>query len=171
MLLSQLRERANILPIRTIHDDLLNFTRYISDHAQLVTCMGDTLTHLDSLDAVHNLISEVSRDLVEGGMLVLTFRDYVSVQLRGHQRFIPVRSDDTRILTCFLEYHQEFVEVYDLLHHKVGTQWTLSASSYRKLRLDKNWLIKQMSESGLAIVRDTFDSGMVSIIAKKIGST
>jgi SAM-dependent methyltransferase len=170
VLLSQLRERASSLPIRTIHDDLLNFTRHISDQAQLVTCMGDTLTHLDSLDAVHNLISEVSRELVEGGMLVLTFRDYVSVELRGHQRFIPVRSDDTRILTCFLEYHQEFVEVYDLLYHKVGTQWTLSASSYRKLRLDKNWLIRQMSELGLAIVRDTFDSGMVSIVAKKIGN-
>ncbi len=170
VLLSQLRERATILPIRTIHDDMLNFTRYISDQAQLVTCMGDTLTHLDSLDAVYNLMSEVGRKLVEGGMLVLTFRDYVSVELRGHQRFIPVRSDDTKILTCFLEYNQEFVEVYDLLHHKVGTQWVLSASSYRKLRLDKNWLIKQMSELGLTIVRDTFDSGMVSIVAKKIDS-
>ncbi|MUL38163.1 class I SAM-dependent methyltransferase [Gloeocapsopsis dulcis] len=170
VLLSQLRERADILSMRIIHDDLLNFAKYISDQAQLVTCMGDTLTHLNSLDAVHNLITEVSRELVDGGILVLTFRDYVSVELRGHQRFIPVRSDGTRILTCFLEYYQEFVEVYDLLHHKVGTQWVLSASSYRKLRLDKNWLIKQMSELGLAIVRDTFDNGMVSIVAKKIGN-
>ena len=170
VLLSQLRERANILPIQTIHDDMLNFTRYISDQAQLVTCMGDTLTHLDSLDAVHNLISEVSRKLVEGGKLVLTFRDYVSVELCGHQRFIPVRSDNTKILTCFLEYEQEFVKVYDLLHHKVGTQWEFTVSSYQKLRLDKNWLIKQMSELGLTIVRNTFESGMISIVAKKIGS-
>lgn len=170
MLLSQLLKSANSLPIRTIHDDLLNFTKHINDHAQLVTCMGDTLTHLNSLDAVHNLILDVSRVLVTGGILVLTFRDYVSVELREHQRFIPVRSDDTKILTCFLEYHQDFVEVYDLLHNKVGTQWTLSASSYRKLRLDKNWLIRQMSELGLTIVRDTFDNGMISIVAKKIGS-
>lgn len=133
VLLSQLRERANRLPIRTIHDELLNFTKRITSQAQLVTCMGDTLTHLDSLDAVHDLISKVSRELVEGGMLVVTFRDYVSKELRGHQRFIPGQSDDTRILICFDEDHQEFVEVYDLLHHKEGTQWIFTASSSPKL--------------------------------------
>lgn len=110
------------------------------------------------------------RQLVEGGMLVLTFRDYVVVELRGHQRFIPVRSDDTRILTCFLEYHQDVVEVHHLLHRKEGAQWTLSASSYRRLRLDKNWLVKQLSELGLAIILNTFENGMVSIVAKKIKS-
>ncbi len=95
VLLSELRSGANNQHIQTIHDDLLNFARHISEQAQLVTCMGDTLTHLESLDAVPILISEVCCHLVEGGMLVLTFRDYVSVELRGSQRFIPVRSDDT----------------------------------------------------------------------------
>lgn len=170
VLLSELCSGANNLPIQTIHDDLLNFAKHISEPVQLVTCMGDTLTHLDSLDAVQTLICEVYRQLVEGGMLVLTFRDYVAVELRGHQRFIPVRSDDTRILICFLEYHQDVVEVHDLLHRKEGAQWTLSASSYRKLRLDKNWLVKQLSELGLAIILNTFENGMVSIVAKKIES-
>jgi len=170
VLLSELRERASSQRIQTIHDDLLNFARHISSQAQLITCMGDTLTHLESLDAVQILISEVCRKLVEGGILVLTFRDYVSVELRGSQRFIPVRSDETRILTCFLEYHQDVVEVHDLLHQKSGAQWTLTTSSYRKLRLDKNWLIKLLNESGLAIVRNTFEGGMVSLIAKKIVS-
>jgi SAM-dependent methyltransferase len=170
VLLSQLQENIINLPITTIQDDLLNFSKHISNQAQLVVCMGDTLTHLDSLDTVRNLISEVSQKLNEGGIIVLTFRDYVSVELLGHQRFIPVRSDDSRILTCFLEYHQEFVEVHDLLHYKDGTQWAFKASSYRKLRLDKNWLIKQIDELGLAMIQDTFSSGMVNIVAKKIGS-
>lgn len=170
MLLSELRQRANSQRIQTIHDDLLNFARHISSPAQLVTCMGDTLTHLESLDAVQILIAKVCRQLVEGGMLVLTFRDYVSVELRGQERFIPVRSDDTRILTCFLEYQKDFVEVHDLLHQRSGAQWTLTTSSYRKLRLDKNWLIKLLSESGWAIIRDTFEGGMVSLVAKKIVS-
>lgn len=74
-LLSELRSSANSLPIQTIHDDILNFAKYISDRVQLVTCMGDTLTHLDSLDAVQTLIGEVCCQLVEGGMLILTFRD------------------------------------------------------------------------------------------------
>lgn len=170
ILLSELRSDANNLTIQTIHDDLLNFSRHISEPVQLVTCMGDTLTHLNSLDAVQTLICEVYRQLLEGGMLILTFRDYVSVELRGDQRFILIRSDDTKILTCFLEYHQDVIEVHDLLHRKEGAQWTLIASSYRKLRLDKNWLVKQLTELGFAIVRNTFESGMVSIVAKKIGS-
>ncbi len=170
VLLSQLQERVNSLPIQIINDDLLNFTKHISDQAQLVICMGDTLTHLDSLDAVRNLMFEVSQKLTEGAIVVLTFRDYVSVELLGNQRFIPVRSDDSKILTCFLEYHQEFVEVHDLLHYKEGTQWAFKATSYRKLRLDKNWLIKQMGELGLVVTQDTFNGGMVNIAAKKIGS-
>lgn len=169
VLLSQLQESINNLPITTIHDDLLNFSKHLGNQAQLVVCMGDTLTHLDSLDVVGNLMSKVSQKLTEGGIVVLTFRDYISVELLGHQRFIPVRSDDSRILTCFLEYHQEFVEVHDLLHYKEGTQWAFKASSYRKLRLDKNWLIKQMGELGLVILQDTFNGGMVNIVAKKIG--
>lgn len=170
VLLSQLQESTNNLPVTTINDDLLNFSKHLSNQAQLVVCMGDTLTHLNSLDAVCNLMSKVSQKLIEGGIVVLTFRDYVSVELLGHQRFIPVRSDDSKILTCFLEYHQDFVEVHDLLHYKEGAQWSFKASSYRKLRLDKNWLIQQMSALGLVIVRDTLDSGMMSIVAKKIGS-
>lgn len=170
VLLSQLQENIINLPITTIQDDLLNFSKHISNQAQLVVCMGDTLTHLDSLDAVRNLISEVSQKLTEGGIVALTFRDYVSVELLGHQRFIPVRSDESRILTCFLEYHQEFVEVHDLLYYKDGTQWAFKPSSYCKLRLDKNWLIKQMGEFGLVNIQDTFDGGMVNIVAKKIGS-
>jgi beta-galactosidase beta subunit len=132
--------------------------------------MGDTLTHLESLDAVKTLMAKVSQSLVEEGLLVLTFRDYVSVELHGHQRFIPVRSDDTRILTCFLEYHQDFVEVHDLLHQKEGVQWTFTASSYKKLRLDKQWLIQQMHELGLSVVQDTVEGGMVSLVAKKVGN-
>ncbi|MGL5065456.1 MAG: class I SAM-dependent methyltransferase [Microcoleus sp.] len=170
LLLSHLRDRVNNLPIQIIHDDLLNFTKYITDPVELVTCMGDTLTHLDSLDAVRNLILDISRQLVEGGMLVLSFRDYFSVELRGHQRFIPVRSDDTKILTCFLEYHQNFVEVHDLLYYKQETQWEFTASSYKKLRLNKNWLSEQIEELGLTIVRDAFEAGMAIVVASKISS-
>jgi len=32
-----------------------------------------------------------------------------------------VRSDESTILTCFLEYHGDIVEVYDLLHQKMET--------------------------------------------------
>lgn len=128
--------------------------------------MGDTLPHLNSLNAVQTLFSEVSNALAKGGVLVLTFRDYVSVELHGIQRFIPVQSDNTKIFTCFLEYHEEIVEVYDLLYLKEGGQWTLKMSSYPKLRLDKNWVSNELCDKGFTILHNEFAGGMVNIVAK-----
>jgi 2-polyprenyl-3-methyl-5-hydroxy-6-metoxy-1,4-benzoquinol methylase len=51
-LLAELSNFAGNLPIRTIHDDILNFDRYVEEPTQLIVCMGDTLTHLDSLNSV-----------------------------------------------------------------------------------------------------------------------
>lgn len=80
--------------------------------------MGDTLTHLESLSSVQSLLLNAERALVKDGKLILTFRDYASAEISGTQRFIPVRSDESTILTCFLEYYEDFVEVYDLLYRK-----------------------------------------------------
>ena len=128
-LLAELRELANGLPIRTVQDDLLHFDKHIDEQARLVVCMGDTLTHLESRDAVQSLLSRVGRALAESGILVLTFRDYVSVEPRGPDRFIPVRSDESKILTCFLEYHEEVVEVYDLLYRNSSLDYTTPTSA------------------------------------------
>lgn len=166
-LLAELRENAGNLSVQTIEDDILNFAKHIDGRAQVVVCMGDTLTHLSSLDAVQTLFSEVSNALAQGGVLILTFRDYVSMELQGSQRFIPVRSDDSKILTCFLEYHEDTVEVHDVLYLKEVGQWTLRVSSYPKLRLDKNWISGELCVNGFTILRDELAGGMVSIVAKK----
>lgn len=166
-LLAELRSNTHNLPIEIIQDNLLNFAKYLNQPAQLIICMGDTLTHLESLAVVQTLIKSASQALVEEGLLVFTFRDYLSAELQKEQRFIPVQSDDTKIMTCFLEYYQDFVVVYDLLYHKEGTKWKLSTSFYRKLRLDKNWLIQQMNESKLTVVQETVEKGLVSLVIKK----
>jgi SAM-dependent methyltransferase len=92
-LLSQLSERAKHLPIRTVHDDMLNFSKYVDEQAQIIVCMGDTLTHLESYNCVQFLLLSVGQALVKGGKLILAFRDYVCVEPSGTQRFIPVQSD------------------------------------------------------------------------------
>lgn len=166
-LLSELSDRANHLSIRTIHDNIVNFSKYVGEQAQIIVCMGDTLTHLESLSSVQSLLSSVGSTLAINGKLILTFRDYVSVESRGTQRFIPVRSDESTILTCFLEYHEGIVEVYDLLYRKDGERWVLNASSYPKLRIDKNWLCEQLQKSGLQVVRDEIINGMICIVAQK----
>lgn len=167
-LLSQWSTRAEQLSIRTVHDDILNFSQYVEEKAQIIVCMGDTLTHLESLSAVESILLDSDRTLAKNGKLILTFRDYVSVELQKTQRFIPVRSDDSTILTCFLEYHQDVVEVYDLLYQKEGEQWVFKASSYPKLRLDKNWVCQQLQEIGMQVIRNEIINGMICIVAQKI---
>lgn len=65
---------------------------------------------------------------------VISLRDY-STQLTAEQRFIPVRSDENRNLTCFLEYRESHVTVYDILHERDGSRWNLKVSKYNKLRI------------------------------------
>lgn len=167
-LLSQWSTRAEQLSIRTVHDDILNFSQYVEEKAQIIVCMGDTLTHLESLSAVESILLDSDRTLAKNGKLILTFRDYVSVELQKTQRFIPVRSDDSTILTCFLEYHQDVVEVYDLLYQKEGEQWVFKASSYPKLRLDNNWVCQQLQEIGMQVIRNEIINGMICIVAQKV---
>jgi len=167
-LLSELSDRAKHLPIRTVHDDILNFSKYVDEQAQVIVCMGDTLTHLESLSSVQSLLLSVERALVKGGKLILTFRDYVSVEPNGTQRFIPVQSDESTILTCFLEYHEEFVEVYDLLYRKDGERWVLNVSSYPKLRIDENWIFDQLQKEGFQVVRNEIINGMICVAAQKV---
>ncbi|MBW4695981.1 MAG: methyltransferase domain-containing protein [Lyngbya sp. HA4199-MV5] len=167
-LLSELSDRAKHLPIRTVHDDILNFPHYVEEPAQIIVCMGDTLTHLESLHSIQSLLLNVERALAIGGNLILTFRDYASVELQGTQRFIPVQSDQSIILTCFLEYHEDTVEVYDLLHRKDGEQWILSVSSYPKLRVDRNWVCDQLQKAGLQVVQNEMINGMICLVAQKL---
>jgi hypothetical protein len=102
-----------------------------------------------------------------GGVLVATFRDYVTAALEGEARFIPVRSDSERILTCFLEYADSTVTVHDLLYQREGGSWRLHAGSYRKLRLAPQWVERQLNSLGLAVLRDTVPGRMVRVVARK----
>jgi SAM-dependent methyltransferase len=166
-LLSELSDRANNLTIHTVHDDILNFSKYLEDRAQIVVCMGDTLTHLESLSSVESLLLSVEGALATSGKLVLTFRDYVSTEPHGTQRFIAVKSDESTILTCFLEYHEKVVEVYDLLYQREGEIWVLTTSSYPKLRLDKSWVCDRLQKLKLEVIRSEIINGMICIVAQK----
>jgi len=139
-LLQTLRQEAGDLPIRTVEGDLLAFGRHLDGLSEIVLCMGDTLTHLPDFATVNALFDSAARQLCAGGKLVLTFRDY-STPLRGEQRFIPVRSDAGRILTCVLEYEDQHVVVQDLLHEFDGTVWRQRVSSYRKLRIEPSMVV------------------------------
>ena len=168
-LLKELELRKGSLPIRTVNADLLAFRAHIDEAIDVIVCMGDTLTHLPNLSCVESLFGDVAASLSPGGLFAATFRDYVSAPLQGDARFILVRSDAQRILTCFLEYADTTVTVHDLLHQREGGAWRLRASSYPKLRLSPEWVVEHLSSLGLSVRRDTAPAGMIRITARMPG--
>ena len=166
-LLAQLRARSATLPITCVNANMLAFGNYVHSTIDLVLCMGDTLTHLPDIASVESLIAQVAAALAKDGLFIATFRDYISTPLQADQRFILVRSDEQRLLTCFLEYAGQHVTVHDLLYERKYGAWQQRVSSYRKLRLAPEWVLSKLTECGLAARRSAGPAGMVQIVATK----
>jgi 2-polyprenyl-3-methyl-5-hydroxy-6-metoxy-1,4-benzoquinol methylase len=166
-LVQELESRAGTLPIRAVEEDLREFRRHLHGPVDALLCMGDTLTHLPSREDVEALLNDVSAALADGGVFITTFRDYASVTLEGERRFIPVRSDVARTLTCFLEYNEETVMVYDLVHERTETGTVFSVSSYAKLRLPPGWVTDRLDGRGLSVQQEVTPDRMVRIIARR----
>jgi SAM-dependent methyltransferase len=165
--LTELRSRAGALPIQTIQGDLGSFLAHIDLQAEVIVCMGDTLTHLPTVSAVESLLADVASHLTDSGLFATTFRDYLSSELRGNDRFIPVRSDEQRTLTCFLEYGVSTVTVHDLLHERDGERGRLRVSSYPKLRLSPDWVVQTLRSLGLDARLDHRPGKMPLVTARK----
>lgn len=161
------RVREEALPIEAVQDDLRSFQSHLPGGPELALCMNDTLTHLPDQSSLEALIKAVSAELSTGGRFVMTLRDY-STPLTGTQRFIPVRSDENRILTCFLEYGDSHVMVHDILYEWDGGQWSMNVSAYPKLRIAPDWLVATLEENGFAVERGDGPGGMVRFVAKRL---
>lgn len=147
-LLEQLQAHAGDLPVRTVTGDLLSFRQHHASPVDLILCMGDTLTHLPDQAAVQALAAAVAASLAPSGQFVATFRNYTTLP-SGTARFIPIRSDDSRILTCYLEDRGNHVQVHDLLHTRTDTGWSLSVGQYAKLRLSPEATCAAFTACGL----------------------
>jgi len=168
-LLHSLSARIGSRNIITKRADLRELDSLVSpDSVEIAVCMGDTLTHLSSRSEVSHLFQSVAHALKPGGTFVITYRDLASVELYGLDRFIPVRSDDRRVMTCFLEYDTaETVVVHDLIHLREDNgKWTLHKGCYRKLRLAAEWVIAELFASGLFICGRS-ESRMITIAATR----
>ena len=151
-LLAELARNKDAHPIRTFEADLNAYLETVSPGAaDLIVCMGDTLTHLVSRAEVTALFRRVASALGKTGRFALTYRD-LSDPLTGVDRFFDVAADDQRILTCFLEYKPYVVLVHDLFHQREGATWTFKTSSYPKLRLPVDWQLRSAGFSGVARV-------------------
>lgn len=165
-LLSELHKRIDNLPI-TIHEtDILYFEDNIEIQVELIACMGDTISHFSSIGEIRKIISCIYSKLTDSGKVVLSFRDY-SAAFYGENRFIPVKSDDHQILTCFLEYSDDKVNVTDLLYANENGKWIQKVSSYQKVRITKKKIEELLSVQGFNIESCEIINRLVYIIASK----
>jgi SAM-dependent methyltransferase len=167
VLLDELRARGGSLPVVTHLADLSDFRTIIAAQPQVIICMGDTLTHLPTAASVESLLQSAAAALPRAGVFAATFRDYATRMLEGNQRFILVRADDERILTCFLEYGELQVMVHDVVNEKDNGRWRQTVSSYPKLRLSPEWVAAKLTELGFGVKLDAAAGGMVRIVATK----
>jgi len=84
------REAAG-LPIKAVHADLRRFPSHLDAKADAIVCMGDTLTHLATLDDVVSLLVAVSATLaLPGGILTRVAASHVRV---GTFEYFAARQD------------------------------------------------------------------------------
>jgi 2-polyprenyl-3-methyl-5-hydroxy-6-metoxy-1,4-benzoquinol methylase len=165
-LLNELRHNGSGLSIEIINDDIRNVKLYGDKKTELVLCCGDTISHLANWHEVDAFIADIASILETGGKLLLSFRDY-SVALTGDARFIPVRNDENRIFTCFLEYGEESVSVSDILFEKSTGEWTQKVSSYQKVRISESKILALLAEKKFKLITSKKMSGMIYVVAEK----
>lgn len=152
--------------VKVIEADITDFSAYSGKKPELIVCMGDTLTHLPELNDISKLITNSVDLLSEKGKIVFSFRNYNN-ELTGNSRFIPVKSDYNRILTCFLDYEKDYVNVNDIFYERKNNKWQMSVSSYRKIRLSPEYVLNELTSNGCSIINSEILSGMTYITAEK----
>ncbi|MCE1187705.1 MAG: class I SAM-dependent methyltransferase [Ignavibacteria bacterium] len=165
-LLAELQLHAAGLPIDVVKGDIRDFQQFVTEAPGLVLCCGDTIAHLESMAEIEKLVRDIYTELLPGGVLMLTFRDY-STELTGEARFIPVKQDENRIATCFLEYITEYVIVTDLLWERETTGWQQKVSSYRKVRVSPAMITRFLQHAGFRVQFSANISRMETVLAVK----
>ena len=165
-LLQELAQHSGSLPITSFEGDLRELGQFPNESYQVVVCMGDTLIHLPAKSDISTLFLEIKRVLKPGGKVIISFRD-VSAELEGLDRFVPVKSDPDRIMTCVLEYELETVLVTDLFYERNQSGWSFHKSSYRKLRIAPIAVAEELRGAGLTVTFRDVIAGFQILAAVK----
>ena len=80
----------------------------------------------------------------------------------------PVKLDESKILTCFLEYFKDKVRVTDILHEKIDGAWKQRVSSYYKVRVTASRMEQLVATAGFKIISKEIITRMNFLIAEKI---
>ena len=158
-LLRELGEVCNgldVVPVQAELSDLQSYAAY--GPFATILCVGDTLTHLRSLYVVDELIDDLSRALLPGGVLVLEFREQPK-DLSGQDAVLTLRAERDRIMQCILHFEPECVWITDVAHEWADGKWQVMKSSYPKLRLSAARIVARANAGGLKVRTDTMRAG------------
>ena len=165
-LLQELTQHTGALPITAMQGDLRELGQFPDESSQVVVSMGDTLTHLPARADIPALFRAVKRILKPGGKVIISFRD-LNEELKGLDRFVPVKSDPDRIMTCVLEFEPETVLVTDLFYERTQSGWSFHRSSYRKIRIAPSAVAEELRGAGLMVTFRDIIAGFQILAAVK----
>jgi SAM-dependent methyltransferase len=163
--------------LTTYESDMMLFPNLIQTKVDGFVCMGDSLTHLANLDEVSRLFKLAHDHLNESGVLLIQFKD-LTQPLLNNDRFIPVKSDERTVFTCFLEWERGLkeeedgsgcvIKVTDLVHVKKGIgAWELCTSWYKKLGITARSCAERAQNVGFTVTKGPSEKGMVLLCLSK----
>ncbi|PJZ47833.1 class I SAM-dependent methyltransferase [Leptospira saintgironsiae] len=166
-LLSEIKTRKPNTNIRTKIADIRSRDLYQGVSPEILLCMGDTITHLESEKDWETTVSLWSSFLSPGSKLILGYRD-LSYGKPGDKSIFVVRSEESRIFTCQLQFLENKVDITDIYHEKTDKGWTVTSSSYNKLILPIDDLIKTVSQNNFGLERKDEKNGMKFVLFEKL---
>jgi SAM-dependent methyltransferase len=147
--LDELRRECPSADLIPLHANLLDRKSYERfGPFQAILCLGDTLPHLPDQANVRELIEIAGDLLAPGGILVLEFREQTT-EMKGKDAVFTTRADRDRIMQCVLHYEPTRVWVTDVVHEWTNGAWQTSKSTYPKLRLDAEQIVREAAAIGL----------------------
>lgn len=149
-ILEEYRERTRAVDAEASVGDISSVS--LGSGFDAAVCMGDTVAHLPSWEAVASTFRGVHGALRVGGGFVVATRDHTHVY-EGDARFLLIRADATQSLTCFVEDAGAHIRVTDILHVAGGSP-PMQVSSYSKLRIGPASLARELAAASLT-VRET----------------
>ncbi|MEL6673108.1 MAG: class I SAM-dependent methyltransferase [Bacteroidota bacterium] len=132
-MLAQMGPEADQWGIQRHQADLTDSQSYALPSADLLVCMQDTLLHLPALSDLETLFHQGYAQSQPEAAFLLSFRD-LSQALSGKDRFILLRAEADRILSCFLEYLPDQVMIHDIIQTREKAGWEQRIHAYPKLR-------------------------------------
>ncbi|MBI5816056.1 MAG: class I SAM-dependent methyltransferase [Nitrospinae bacterium] len=167
-LLDELSASADGKSIKTLCADMMDIRRLAGGPVELVTVMGDTISHLPAHESLETLLRDIYKTLEPGGGLILSFRDQPASP-SGIVKKFTVMADDTREFHCEITYERERIKVTDTIRVRIPGGWDERSGTYHKIRLTDDHVMASLAQAGFTVEAREVVGGLSAVMAGKGG--